>query len=144
MPLDTFARAAAGETLDTTIWARFVQPSALVWVRDDATATQVRAAVGAAAVTAAGFAAMLGPAEGAPRAFWKALFAETYRTEFRVEKKGREDQILAFDPNRFDALLPAAWETGGIGFDVGDGGLKPRQIGRAQVCTLVTNAHLVW
>src|SRR3546814_11765110 len=69
---------------------------------------------------------MLGPAEGAPRAFWKALFAETYRTEFRVEKKGREDQILAFDPNRFDALLPAAWETGGIGFDVGDGGLKPR------------------
>src|SRR3546814_9810410 len=36
MPLDTFARAAAGETLDTTIWVRFGQPSALVWVRDDA------------------------------------------------------------------------------------------------------------
>ncbi|RIA36630.1 hypothetical protein DFR49_3914 [Hephaestia caeni] len=126
MPLDIFARAAAGETLDTTIWARFVQPSALVWVRDDASATRVRAAVAAAAVTAAGFAAMLGPTEGAPRAFWKALFAETYRTEFRVEKKGREDQILTFDPKHFDALLPAAWEVAGIGFEAGDEGLKPR------------------
>nr|WP_286207645.1 hypothetical protein [Hephaestia sp. MAHUQ-44] len=126
MPLDIFERAAGGEALDTTIWTRFVQPSALVWVRDEAIATRVRTAVGAAAMTAAGFAAMLGPAEGIPRAFWKALFAETYRTEFRVEKKGREDQILAFDPKRFDALLPAAWEAGGIAFATAGDGLEPR------------------
>ncbi|HVJ00109.1 MAG TPA: hypothetical protein VM657_13695 [Sphingomonas sp.] len=126
MPLDTFARAATGATLDTTIWARFVQPSALVWARDDAVAARVRGVVASAAVTAAGFAAMLGPSEGTPRDFWKALFAETYRTEFRVEKKGRENQILAFDPARFDALLPAAWDAGEIAFETRDGALTPQ------------------
>ncbi len=126
MPLATFARAAAGETRDTTIWTRFVQPAALVWARDEDAATRVIAAVEAAAMTAARFAAVLGPERGAPRAFWKALFAETYRTEFRVEKKGREDQILAFDPARFDELLPAAWAADGIAFVDENGALTPR------------------
>src|SRR5690606_26376101 len=31
MTLATFTEAARGETIDTTIWARFVQPSALAW-----------------------------------------------------------------------------------------------------------------
>ena len=31
MSLARFAQAASGELIDTTIWARFVQPSALVW-----------------------------------------------------------------------------------------------------------------
>ena len=36
MHLATFHAAAAGDLLDTTIWARFVQPCALAWVRDEA------------------------------------------------------------------------------------------------------------
>src|SRR5690606_23334656 len=35
MHLATFAQAAEGRTLDTTIWARFVQPSALAWAGDE-------------------------------------------------------------------------------------------------------------
>ena len=35
MRLATFARAAGGTLTDTTIWARFVQPSALVWAADE-------------------------------------------------------------------------------------------------------------
>ena len=133
MPLATFARAAAGETLDTTIWTRFVQRAGLVWTRDRDVEARVVAAVEAAAVTAARFAAVLGPKRGTPHGFWKALFAETYRTEFRVEKKGREDQILAFDPARFDALLPAAWEAAGIGFASENGELIPHiEPGRAR------------
>ena len=67
MPLAVFARAATGETRDTTIWTRFVQPAALAWSRDRDAEAEVFAAVEAAAITAARFAAVLGPERGAPR-----------------------------------------------------------------------------
>jgi hypothetical protein len=116
MPLATFAQAARGDFLDTTIWARFVQPAVLVWRADDAAGNEVRAAIAAAAVTAARFAAALGPETGPPRAYWQALFAATYRTELRVERPGREMQIIANAPNHFDTLLPLAWTAAGIPF----------------------------
>lgn len=116
MPLSTFRAAAEGQSLDTTIWARFVQPCALVWTQDAALVPQITDAVAAAAVTASRFAAALGPERGSASAFWKALFAETYRTEFRVEKPGREDQIIAYDRARFNRLLPLAWQAGDIAF----------------------------
>ena len=46
MALETFAEAASGALIDTTIWARFVQPSALVWQRDADSAQAVREAIG--------------------------------------------------------------------------------------------------
>jgi len=53
MALSTFARAASGELTDTTIWARFVQPSALVFARDTAARGKIVEAISAAAMTAA-------------------------------------------------------------------------------------------
>jgi hypothetical protein len=116
MPLATFAEAARGSFLDTTIWARFVQPAALAWRADEAARDEVRAAIAAAAITAARFAAALGPESGPPRAFWQALFAATYRTELRVERPGREAQIIANAPGHFDTLLPLAWADANIPF----------------------------
>jgi hypothetical protein len=116
MPLATFAQAARGDFLDTTIWARFVQPAVLAWRADDAARDHVRTAIAAAAVTAARFAAALGPETGPPRAYWQALFTATYRTELRVERPGREAQIIANAPNHFDTLLPLAWIAAGIPF----------------------------
>jgi hypothetical protein len=78
LPLATFRKAAEGRTLDTTIWARFVQPTQRVW---SAGAGEARAAVeacAAAVVTAARYAAKLGPQAGPPDAFWMALFRHTY------------------------------------------------------------------
>ena len=125
MRLATFAQAAAARTLDTTIWTRFVQPSALVWVRDSAIATQVAAAIGDAARSAARFAAALGPASGTADTYWRALFRQTYAAELRVERKGREGQILGFDPARYDELLPLAWTADGIAFRDEAGVLRP-------------------
>lgn len=116
MPLDTFERAAAGQTFDTTIWARFVQPSALIWARSETVAARVVAAVAAAAETAAAFAALHGPRSGQADAYWRALFRATYATEFRVERPGREDQILAHARQRYRHLLPLAWASNGLGF----------------------------
>ncbi|MEL7318903.1 MAG: hypothetical protein AAFN04_09725, partial [Pseudomonadota bacterium] len=64
MRMDTFASAASGALSDTTIWARFVQPCALVWQRDEAARTDVMVGVASAAMTAAQLAAALGPERG--------------------------------------------------------------------------------
>jgi len=116
LSLERFARAAGGQSRDTTIWARFVQPSALVWARNDSVREQVIAAVEGAARTAGRLAAALGPSKAPPSAYWKALFRATYAAEFRVEPPGREDSILAANAAHFEGLLPLAWEDAGIAF----------------------------
>jgi hypothetical protein len=114
MTLATFARAASGQLADTTIWARFVQPSALIWAEDEAARTAVIAAVADAATTAARLAAALGPVSGPAEDYWRALFRATYSAEFRVEKQGRENDILSVNADHFAGLLPLALEAGGI------------------------------
>lgn len=125
MSLGQFARAAEGQSRDTTIWARFVQPSALVWVADDTARAAVLAALASAAVTAGRLAAAVGPESGPAEEYWRALFRATYRAEFRVEKPGRENSILDVNAVHFDGLLPLAWEAAGIGFTREDGVLRP-------------------
>jgi len=126
MTLATFAEAARGETLDTTIWARFVQPSAIAWTGDDAAARDVTAALAAAAVTAARLAAAVGPAQGREEDFWRALFRATYRAELRFEAPGREESILAANRAHFDGLLPLALVEAGIPFAQDHATLTPR------------------
>ncbi len=126
MALATFAAAARGESRDTTIWARFVQPSALVWQRDAHCAEQVIAALGDAAQTAARLAAVLGPPQGPAGDYWRALFRATYQAEFRVERPGREDSILAVNAEHFDGLLPLALAAQGIEFTQQAELLSPR------------------
>jgi len=111
MTLEQFQRAAAGETKDTTIWARFVQPCALIWAAQEEGGSRAREtvvdAVTNACRTAGRFAIALGPQGGAPHALWTALFRETYKAELRVEKAGREVSILTFDPERYDRVMQA-------------------------------------
>lgn len=114
MTLSQFQRAVTGAGADTTVWTRFVQPCALLWSDEPATAALVTGAVAQAARTAARFAAALGPPQGPPADYWTALFRQTYAAEFRVEASGREQSILAFDPHRWDALLKAAWRESGL------------------------------
>jgi hypothetical protein len=116
MPLAIFARAAADGFLDTTIWTRFVQPSALAWAADAQAEDEVTAAIAAACETAGRYAAALGPVQGRAEDYWQALFRNTYRAELRVEKPGREREILRFDPQRYAQLLPLAWASGGVPF----------------------------
>lgn len=130
MALETFRAAAAGELIDTTIWARFVQPSALAWRRDDAAAAAIADAISQAARTAARLAVALGPESGTPEDYWRALFRATYAAEFRVEKCGREDSILAANRIHFDGLLPLALVAEGIGFARGpDSMIRPAMSG---------------
>jgi hypothetical protein len=114
MQLATFAEAAAGRTLDTTIWSRFVQPSALAWVCGASEAATVQEALRAAARTAAWLAVALGPRSGTEEDYWRALFRATYRAELRVEVAGRERSILSANPAHFRGLLARALAEEGI------------------------------
>ena len=67
LPLQTFRRAAEGRTLDTTIWARFVQPAQRVWSADAASSTAAAQACAAAVVTAARYGRRPGPGAGSGR-----------------------------------------------------------------------------
>ncbi|MEO6387299.1 MAG: hypothetical protein ABIT16_04740 [Croceibacterium sp.] len=126
MNLATFAKAAAGETLDTTIWARFVQPCAIAWARDTAAQQSVLEALAAAAFTAARLAVTVGPERGSEDDYWRALFRATYRAELRVEPPGREESILSANRAHFDGLLPAALSHGGIPFGQDQTTIEPR------------------
>jgi hypothetical protein len=126
MPIETFELATRGSFVDTTIWARFVQPAGLLWAATTAVERRVIDAVSEAVFTAARFAAVLGPKQGSVRDYWLALFRETYCTEMRVEPPGREQQILVYDPGRYDRLLPLAWDAAGIDYTLSDGIITPR------------------
>ena len=116
MSLAQFAQAAGGTSRDTTIWARFVQPSTLAWHADETARIAVLDALGSAARTAARLAAAVGPDSGSADDHWRALFRATYEAEFRVEKPGRENAILEVNAAHFDGLLPLAWQADGIGY----------------------------
>ena len=125
MSLRQFANAAKGLSRDTTIWARFVQPSALVWRANEEARAEVTQALCAAAVTAGRLAAAVGPARGTEDDYWRALFRATYKAEFRVEKPGRENSILEVNAEHFDGLLPIAWNAGGMRFKRMNGLFEP-------------------
>ena len=131
MSLTTFAEAAAGKRGDTTIWARFVQPSALVWRMDETVRGVVVEAVAAAACTAARLAAALGPESGTAEEYWRALFRATYKAELRVEKPGREDSILSVNHDHFAGLLPLALSAQDIAYERDGARLTPH-LGAAQ------------
>lgn len=107
-------RRAVPQALDTTIWARFCQPMALVYARDAAAAEMLISLVADAVVIAGLWAARLGPESGASREFWSALFRATYEGELRVEGNDRVTQIHDAAPERYAALLSEAWAVLGL------------------------------
>lgn len=125
MTLAKFEQACRGDSRDTTIWARFVQPCAIVYARDDDARDAALSALGHAARTASRLAVAAGPQSGGEAEYWRALFQSTYRAELRVEKPGRENSILEANKAHFDGLLPAALEAEGVAFTRQGGVITP-------------------
>lgn len=103
--LAAFQQRMRRDSWDTTLWARFAQPAALLHARDDAARAAVVGAVAQAWRTAAWWADRLAPGEDR----WAGLFAATYGAELRPEGAGRPGAIAAAAPDLYagiDALLP--------------------------------------
>ena len=127
MSLRQFHARMSPGSIDTTVWARFCQPSICIWARAEADRRAVAAAVRDAAITASKWAVWLGPDTGDATDYWRALFAQTYGAELRVESAQRGDDIVTRDAARYSMLLPAAWRHAGIEYRTqSDGRLTPR------------------
>ncbi len=108
LTLCQFERRLRPESLDTTIWARFCQPSTLVHARDPVAQHRVEEAVSQALTTAVLWAVRLGPPAAMPVEYWRGLFAHTYGAELRVERGNRSDRLLAASPDWYGAALALA------------------------------------
>ena len=96
-----FHRLNGPETRSVSVWARFAQPSRLVWVADEAARERVVEAVSRAAPTLLSTALSAIPNDKPPLELWKAAFALTYSAELRAEKKGRSVNVVDQDPGRY-------------------------------------------
>jgi hypothetical protein len=112
------ARRMRPEGLDGSLWARFCQPVALVYARDDTAADSMLSALAEGLITAGLWAARLGPESGRADDYWRALFRATYAAELRVEAGDRSAKLVATAPERYAAMLSDAWRA--LGFPVGD------------------------
>jgi hypothetical protein len=117
-----FNQKLSERSLDTTIWARFCQPALCVWARSPADRNAVTVSISAAVITAACWAAKLGPEVASAQDFWRALFARTYAAELRVEKAGRPEDIIGKNPERYAAMLPLALRAADLPYETSSQG----------------------
>ena len=89
-----------------SVWARFAQPSRLVWAKDREARDKAIAAVARAAPTLL-FSANP-DADGDELEPWRNAFSLTYSAELRAEKKGRSGSIVDVDPDRYRRFLKPA------------------------------------
>ena len=100
-----FYRLNGPETRNVSVWARFAQPSRLVWSADEAARAAAIAAVSRAAPT---LLAAAGRIEGEPVLhWWRRAFALTYSAELRAERKGRSGSVVDADRERYERFSPA-------------------------------------
>ena len=91
--LDQFERLVSRDTLQPYFWARFAQPTVILWAHDELVRTRVQAALGQAVMTMLGETLPLMPRGSTPSELWPRAFAETYRTELRAESGDRPRQL---------------------------------------------------
>ena len=97
------------EASNVSVWARFAQPSRLVWSVDHVAADRAIAAVAEAPVTLFELTLpILAPEQATdPVDIWRAGFAQTYQAELRAERKGRSGSIVDADPDRYERFALA-------------------------------------
>lgn len=101
-----FHRLNGPETRNVSVWARFAQPSRIVWAVDDTARDKAVAAISRAAPTLLAAAGRV--AGEAPLDWWRRAFALTYSAELRAERQGRAQSVVDADPDRYRRFADAA------------------------------------
>ena len=108
LPLAQFREWVQPDVDNPYFWARFAQPSRLVWAADEAAMRAVEDAVVDAIFTALTTAAILTQMPRPDwRTLWVTLLSATYRTELRVERPGRAQAIVAADEDWYCGTVRA-------------------------------------
>lgn len=108
-----FRRGLSRQSLQTSLWARFAQPSRLIWVRDLAARASIESALADAVVTMTAAVAPLLPADTEVEELWLRGFRETYRAELRTEDAARARHLYEDSRTRYEAITPWALAQAG-------------------------------
>lgn len=96
-----FERLNGPGTSNVSVWARFAQPSRLVWSSDAEAAERAVGAVARAAPSLLAAALpVITPTED-PLDLWREAFRLTYSAELRAEKKERGGSVVDTDADRY-------------------------------------------
>lgn len=112
------------EASAVSVWARFAQPSRLLWCHDEPARTTAIAAISGAPITLLN--AALAHSDELPKAatiaqLWEKAFALTYGAELRAERKGRSQSVVEFAPEYYQKLGQAAIAQTPIAATISDG-----------------------
>ena len=101
LSLDDFYRLNGPETASVSVWARFAQPSRLVWALPDARQAVIDSIARAAPTLLAAAGRVAGEE---PLDWWRRAFALTYSAELRAERKGKGTSVVDIDHDRYETF----------------------------------------
>lgn len=110
-----FARLVSSQTRNVSVWARFAQPSRLVWSADAGAGESTVRSVALAAPALLCAARDCLPDTIDPLEMWRLAFALTYSAELRAERKGRGGSVVDADPDRYRRFTLPSLASAGIG-----------------------------
>jgi len=84
-----------------SVWARFAQPSRLVWCADETARHAAVIGISGAAPTLLNAALAFVERDLDVLDLWQSGFQMTYSAELRAERKDRPSSVIAFDPERY-------------------------------------------
>jgi hypothetical protein len=100
-----FARECSVAARSVSVWARFAQPSRLVWASDEAARARALDAVAEAAPTLFALALPVKDKKrNEPLGIFKVGFELTYGAELRAERRERPASIVAADAERYGRI----------------------------------------
>ncbi len=139
---EDFLQLNGPRTLSVSVWARFAQPSRLVWQADDQAAELCVAAVSRAAPTLLDAARPMiaGERLDDPLQLWREAFALTYRAELRAERGSRAASVVDSDPDRYCRFTGPALEAAAAGRLMPDGSVALNPVTERQR----TRARALW
>jgi hypothetical protein len=101
LAFDQFRHAASGGWLHPFIWARFAQPTAIAYLRQEELRQPLVDALAGAVRTSLGEGLPLMDDTFEASALWQRVFAESYRSELRAEGPERARQIVETFEDRY-------------------------------------------
>ena len=132
-----FRREMGKNARSVSVWARFAQPSRLVWVSGDSSAERVKEVIQDAAPTLFQYTLPMMPTDRDVTVvdIWKRGFELTYQAELRAERTAKSTSIIEADHQRYvrfgDATLQRVAQLTGVGSN-GEVGLLKSQLKMAR------------
>lgn len=104
LTLEQFERLVDPRTLQSYFWARFAQPTVVLWAREPAIRERITLALATAVLTTVQETRPLLDPNAAPATVWARAFREAYRTELRAEAPERGGALYQAFAGRYDRI----------------------------------------